>query len=395
MEMKTKSEQPILPGSTIGILGGGQLGRMLALEGKRMGYRIMILDPSPDCPAGEVADHHIVADYQDDLAAKQLIQMADVTTYEFENIDLGLVEELERRSHLPQGHQLLAVTRHRLQEKNVLKQGNIPVAPYIEVRNLDDLRTGLKQLGTPAVLKTVTGGYDGKGQWLIRTPEQGEEALQDVQEGQVRILEGYIPFVKELSVVVARSAQGDIRCFTPVENIHRNHILHMTIAPARVEPDVLKQAQELAKQVAKRLQVVGLVAVEMFLLKDQRLLVNELAPRPHNSGHFTYDACTVSQFEQHLRCICGLPLGSPRLLSPAVMVNILGEHVSALMKHLPDLPGEAKLHLYGKKERKKGRKMGHVTFLGDSVDMMINEVNNLGIWGQEVKQKGQGDGVFS
>ncbi|MFC4075621.1 5-(carboxyamino)imidazole ribonucleotide synthase [Salinithrix halophila] len=370
----------LLPGSTVGILGGGQLGRMIALEGKKMGYRFITLDPIADCPGAEAADRHIAAPYHDEVAARRMASACDVITYEFENVDDTIVRILEEESFLPQGGALLEVTRHRLREKNALLKAGIPVAPFREVANKDELRRALDDIGFPSVLKTVTGGYDGKGQWILRKVEDVEAAIHDFAEGETRILEQFVPFTKEISVIAARGQDGEIRCFTPVENIHRDHILHMTLAPAPVGRKVLETAEELARKIAEHLDVVGLIAVEMFLKEDGQILVNELAPRPHNSGHFTYDACTVSQFEQHLRAVCGLPLGSPRLLSPAVMVNILGQHVDALMKKLPDLPPEVKVHWYGKEDSRRGRKMGHVTALAASTEEARRILEDLAIW---------------
>ncbi|OYD07547.1 5-(carboxyamino)imidazole ribonucleotide synthase [Paludifilum halophilum] len=375
----TEGKKTILPGSTVGILGGGQLGRMVALEGKRMGYRFVTLDPSENCSGGQAADRHLAAGYDDWEAAERLAEASDVITYEFENVDLAIVDRLRERTYLPQGSRLLHVTRHRAREKRALEQAGLPVTPYLVVQSREELLQGLKNLGAPCVLKTVTGGYDGKGQWMIRSREEGA-AFEDWNEGETRILEQFVPFVKEISVIAARSSQGEVRTFTPVENIHRNHILHLTLAPAPVEESVLRKAEALARQVADQLDVVGLIAVEMFLLEDGHLLINELAPRPHNSGHFSYDACATSQFEQHLRAICGLPLGSPRQLTPAVMVNVLGEHVEPLLQCVPRLPSSAKVHLYGKEGCKPGRKMGHVTVLGESVSEAMETIRRMEIW---------------
>lgn len=371
----------ILPGQTIGILGGGQLGRMIILEGRKMGYRFISFDPSPDCPAAQVADEHIQGDYRSLEAAKQLAAKADLILYEFENIDPSLVEQLEKVVDVPQGSQLLKLTRHRLREKQAMDRAGVPVTPYLTVKTRRDLWDGLSVLGEPVVLKTTTGGYDGKGQWLIRTREE-VEILPDAlfaSEKKIYILEQFVPFEREISVVVARSRSGEMKAFPPTVNLHRNHILHLSAAP--IDPGISQQAIHLAKQVAEALDVVGLLAVEMFCLPDGRLFVNETAPRPHNSGHYTYDACQTSQFEQILRACIGLPLHLPELQAPAaIMVNLLGEHQSAFFAQFKELPLNANIHWYGKTEAKKGRKMGHITFLGDSISQLIYQIEQIPIW---------------
>jgi 5-(carboxyamino)imidazole ribonucleotide synthase len=371
----------VLPGSTLGILGGGQLGRMIAIEGKKLGYRIVSLDPAANCPGSQVSDHHICAPYDDREAAQLLAEMSDVITYEFENVHEETVSLLESTSFLPQGSTLLSITKHRVREKEALVQAGVPVAKYRVVHTAADMAQAVAQLGTPCVLKTVTGGYDGKGQQLIQRPKDAItcwEALH--RENEPLILEQWVPFQKELSVIAARNTQGEVVTYPVVENVHVRHILHLTLAPAPVEDWVKRQAEALARRVAEQLEVVGLIAVEMFMLPDGELLVNELAPRPHNSGHYTWDACVTSQFEQHVRAICGLPLGSPRLMSPAVMVNVLGEHIPALLAGMSRMPADAKVHLYGKEEALAGRKMGHVTMVSDSHPEALHALLKWGIW---------------
>lgn len=370
----------ILPGQTIGILGGGQLGRMIILEGRKMGYRFISFDPAPDCPAAQVADEHIVGEYQDLEAAKHLAEKADLILYEFENIDPSLVEQLEKIADVPQGSRLLEITRHRLREKQALDRAGVPVTPYLTVTQKSDVIEGLSVFAEPLVLKTATGGYDGKGQWQIRSRED-VEALPDrlFSSSMIYILEQFVPFAREISVVVARSRSGELEVFPPTINLHRHHILHLSAAP--LDPAISRKATKLAIQVAEELDVIGLLAVEMFCLSDGRIFVNETAPRPHNSGHYTYDACQTSQFEQILRACVGLPLHSVQLQAPAaVMVNLLGEHQSALFAQLKNLPSNAKIHWYGKTEAKKGRKMGHITFLGDSIPQLINQIEQIPIW---------------
>ncbi|SFJ45379.1 5-(carboxyamino)imidazole ribonucleotide synthase [Thermoflavimicrobium dichotomicum] len=370
-----------LPGQTIGILGGGQLGRMLILEGRKMGYRFVTLDPSEDCPGSQVADDHIVGAYDDLHAAQKLAEQADVIVYEFENIDPQVVQYLERIKPVPQGSQLLSITHNRLYEKKALERAGVPVAPYRIVQTIEDLNQAVKKLGIPGVLKSTTGGYDGKGQWMIRTLKDVEQLPADMfSEERLYIFEQFVPFIKEVSVVVARSTMGEVQAFPAVVNLHRHHILHMTIAPGPLEKEVAQAAEELAIRVAEQLQVVGLIAVEMFLLPDGKLWVNELAPRPHNSGHYTLDACVSSQFEQFLRAVLGLPLQSPKLVTPAVMINLLGEHCPAFMTKMAQLPPQVKVHWYGKKDAKRGRKMGHVTILVDRMEEALTLADQLGIW---------------
>jgi 5-(carboxyamino)imidazole ribonucleotide synthase len=377
----TRRKTLIALGQTIGILGGGQLGRMVILEGKKMGYRFVTLDPVADCPGGQAASSHIVADYGDLQAAERLAEQADLIVYEFENIDPGVVEYLEKIKPVPQGSVLLKITQNRLAEKEALRRAGIPVADFFALASADELKEALHQIGFPAVLKTATGGYDGKGQWILRSHED-LAALPDrlFSQGRLFVLEQFIPFIKECSVVVARNVYGEIVSYPPAVNLHRRHILHMSVVPAPLPQETAALAVRLAERVASELNVVGLIAVEMFCLPDGRLVVNELAPRPHNSGHYTFDACLTSQFEQFVRSIIGLPLGPTQLVSPAVMVNILGEHAEAFYQEFPSLPGNVKVHWYGKKEAKMGRKMGHVTVLAEKVEQALDWVEASTIW---------------
>lgn len=386
----------LLPGQTIGVLGGGQLGRMIILEGRKMGYRFVTLDPSEDAPGAQVSDYHIQAAYDDKHASDQLANLSDLIIYEFENIDPSIVERLEKQKPVPQGSHLLQVTRHRLEEKVAIEQAGAKVAPYAAIANATDLHQAITQIGLPAVLKTVTGGYDGKGQWTFHTADDVANWLhQKASWNHVYILEKFIPFLKEVSVVVARSVTGEIKAFPPSVNIHRNHILHLSITPATIAESTAKRAVQMAKQVAENLQAVGLLAVEMFLHADGHLYINELAPRPHNSGHYTYDACIPSQFEQFLRAVLGLSLVGPVIHHQAIMMNLLGEHKAAFFRGFSELPSNIKVHWYGKEEAKKGRKMGHLTLLTNDLQQGILQLEQLGIcaplssteqnavWGQE------------
>ncbi|MDP4095747.1 5-(carboxyamino)imidazole ribonucleotide synthase [Paenibacillus sp. P96] len=373
------------PGSTVGILGGGQLGRMITLSGAAMGYRFITLDPAPDSPCGQVANQ-ITAAYDDMGAARRLAEQCDVITYEFENVDAGVAEMLERESYVPQGSKLLYTTQHRIREKKAIEAAGVPVAPYREVTSQESMEAAVKELGLPCVLKTATGGYDGKGQRVIRSQAEVNAAYADLAGAEL-VLEGFVNFRCEISVIAARSTQGEIRTFPPAENIHVNNILHTSIVPARIPAGVAEQAQHLAAAIAESLDAVGLLAVEMFVTENGELYVNELAPRPHNSGHYTMDACVTSQFEQHLRAVCGLPLGDTRLLTPVVMVNLLGEHLEQAVartvqpdpdaEHLNVIP---KLHIYGKSEAKTGRKMGHINLLCDDVENGLKWIEQTKIW---------------
>jgi 5-(carboxyamino)imidazole ribonucleotide synthase len=375
----------IKPGSTIGILGGGQLGRMISIAGRNMGYRFITLDPTPDSPCGQVADRQIIAPFFELEAAKELADSSDVITYEFENVNSNVATILETTSFVPQGSKLLKITQNRIIEKTTLQSFNVPIAPFSVIQSENDIRTAIDRLGLPCVMKTATGGYDGKGQWVIRNVDQIPIAIEAWNNsGVVMIIEKFISFKKELSVIVARNLLGQAKPFPIAENIHINNILHQSIVPARISMEQWKQAEVIALKIAESLQAVGLIAIEMFLTNDGEIIVNELAPRPHNSGHYSMDACVTSQFEQHIRAICGLTLGDTSLLSPIIMVNILGQHLSNVLDKIDQLPPTAKLHLYGKKETLENRKMGHINFMGN-IEQVIQQINELQIWGSKEK----------
>lgn len=368
------NKKVILPGATIGILGGGQLGRMSALAARALGYRVVVVDPSPDCPAGPVADLLIVAPLREagDLP-RRLAPKVQVVTYEWENVSADLVAALAEHVPVAPGPRVLAVSRHRLREKETLTAAGVPVAPFRPVTSAAEFARALAELGAPAVLKTATEGYDGKGQAVIRTAVDADAAYAALAPlARELVLEQFVPFTLEISVLVARNAAGQETTFPVGENQHRRNILDTTVVPARVPEPVARHAEQLALQVARALDLIGLLAVEMFVLPDGRIYVNELAPRPHNSGHYTLDACFTSQFEQHVRAVCNLPLGATTLLTPAAMVNIMGEDWEAA-GGTPDWAGAltdplVKLHLYGKAEPRPGRKMGHLTAMGASVE---------------------------
>jgi 5-(carboxyamino)imidazole ribonucleotide synthase len=359
----------IPPGSTVGVLGSGQLGRMFAIAARRMGYRVHTLSPDYDTPTGQVADREVQAAYDDLDAVRDFARGVDVVTFEFENVSAAATEAAAGYAPVRPAGAVLHTTQHRLREKGFLAGAGFPVVPFAPVRSLDDLRAALATLGTPAVLKTAGWGYDGKGQVKIAGPQEVGSAWQAIG-GQEAILEAFVDFDREVSVVAARGLDGDFAHFGVIENRHHRHILDLSTAPAAVAPAVQREAVEIARGILEALGVVGVLCVEMFLTRDGRLLINELAPRPHNSGHLTFDACVTSQFEQQLRAICGLPLGSPELLRPAAMANLLGD---LWARGEPDWAaacafGDVKLHLYGKAAARPGRKMGHLTALATTVE---------------------------
>lgn len=368
-------DRVISPGSTIGILGGGQLGRMLAMEAKKMGYRVVTLDPAPDSPCGQVADEQIVASFDDVEAAVTLAERCDVITYEFENVPASVVERLEKIQTVHPGSQVLRFTQNRVTEKSLLLELNIGVADFDVIRGQDDLERASELIGLPAVLKTTRGGYNGKGQYMVKDRGQALAAYQRLKMSSVEELvwERFVPFVKEVSVICARTSTGEMASYPVAENIHRDNILYMSIVPARISPATERKAREIAETITSRLGVVGVIGIEMFLMEDGSLLVNEIAPRPHNSGHYTLDACQTSQFEQQLRAICGLPLASTALLSPAVMINILGEGLGNRLDGVEEALKDPniKLHLYGKREARAKRKMGHLCALAESIPEAI------------------------
>jgi 5-(carboxyamino)imidazole ribonucleotide synthase len=360
----------IEPGSQVGVLGGGQLGAMFASAARRLGYRVAVWDPDPDAPALRMADTAVCGPF-DDSALLERFSDVSAATYEWENIPAGLAEALERRVPVSPAPRILRLLQNRLDQKDFLMQRSLPVTPFVAVRTATDLRAA-QDIGFPCLCKTATSGYDGKGQWLIPSARELSR-LEELFCSQPRrgpwILERFLEFDMELSVLVVRAADGDRRLYPVVENRHEAGILRGTWVPADVEPRTAEKATALAAAVVDSLDGVGVFCVEMFLMPDGRLLVNEIAPRPHNSGHYTLDACTVSQFEQQVRALCVLPLGEVRLVSHAVMVNFLGDDLERVthrggLSELLSVPG-ACLHLYGKRTSRPRRKMGHVTFLSE------------------------------
>jgi 5-(carboxyamino)imidazole ribonucleotide synthase len=351
----------IEPGATIGIIGGGQLGRMLAIAAARLGYRTHVFTPETDSPAQQVASQTTIAAYDDIEALRRFADDVAVVTYEFENIPHASLAFLEQAVQVSPSASILRLSQHRGREKQMLVDNGIAIAPYRFVTSAEELEAAVKAIGVPGVLKTAELGYDGKGQIKI---DKGADsaAVWAALGGAEAVYEAFIPFECEVSVIVARNEMSGCVAFPTVQNVHRNHILNLTVAPAPIDKAIRRQASAIARSIAEALDLRGLLAVEMFVTRDGDVLVNELAPRPHNSGHWTIDACVTSQFEQAVRAVCGLPLGSTRRLYNAVMKNLIGDEVHQWYDYLQE--PNTKLHLYGKKEVREGRKMGHITRLG-------------------------------
>lgn len=364
----------------LGILGGGQLGRMFCMEARRMGYRTLVWTGGLEAPAIVVADEAIDAPFDSPEALEEFVAKAAVATVEFENIPRETLEAVAARISLHPSPNAVAICQHREREKNFLKQNGIPCAPFAVIASEEELAAAVKQIGTPAVLKTAAFGYDGKGQLKLNGGENLSEVWANFGTDRA-VLEAFIPFELELSVMVARSGNGSLVAYDPAENRHRHHILDVSIVPARISAAVAAEAKIIACRVAEALDYVGIMGVEFFYLKDGSLLVNEMAPRPHNSGHHTLDACATSQFEQQVRVTCGLPAGSPKLLSPVVMLNLLGDMWPG-ESEAPDWTplfqdGSAFLHLYGKRRAIGRRKMGHANFLGAEADDCLHRASAL------------------
>lgn len=362
----------ILPPKTIGIIGGGQLGRMMAIAAKYMGYQICVLDPTPNCPAAQVADQQITAAYDDREAIKELAEVSDVVTYEFENVDLTQATYIEEKGKLPQGARALEVSQNREKEKNIIRDLGLPVPKFEIVTNAEECRKALRSFDFPAVIKTCRGGYDGKGQIKLTSEDQIEVAADFAEQHQHCIIEQWIAFDAEISVVFTRSLDGSMTFFPVSENDHRDHILYQTTVPAHVSDGVKEKAIEAARKVADHLSIVGTFAIEMFV-RGEEIYLNEMAPRPHNSGHYSIEACNISQFTQHVRAVCGLPLVEIELLQPAIMINILGEDLDDVLNALPQIKNGF-VHLYGKTEAKEKRKMGHVTFIGETHEAIYEQI---------------------
>lgn len=370
----------ILPGQTIGIIGGGQLGRMMALAAKEAGFKIAVLDPGMDSPTGQVADIQIVAPFDDQHALEELAEVSDVITYEFENIDVEGLTKLAEIAYVPQGAELIRVTQNRIFEKQAISEAGVIVADYITASTFKELTEKSSELSFPFVVKTARGGYDGKGQQTVSSIDELHLAETLFENGEC-VAEAFVSFTKEISVIIQRNVHGETAILPIGENIHKDHILHETIVPARIGKETLVQAQQAAEKIAAHLNMIGTLAVEMFVLENDGIIVNELAPRPHNSGHYSIEATNISQFHQHVRAVCGWPLRQPKLWSDAVMVNVLGEHVAPLTSKIAQFPNWS-IHLYGKDEAKQKRKMGHVTILTEDLEATLSEIDASGIWSE-------------
>ena len=353
---------PISPNSTIGVFGSGQLGRMFAIEARKMGYRVHTFSPDNDTPTGQVADFETSAGYDDLDAVERFAKAVDVVTFEFENVPSKTVETAAKFVEVHPKGEILHITQNRLREKTFLSKNGFPIAPFRHIKTIEDLFHAVEEIGSPGVLKTAGFGYDGKGQQIIKAVGEIEPAFEKLKEGE-SVFEAFIEFEKEVSVVCARDQAGQFADYGVIENDHANHILDISFAPAVVSAKVFAEAIEIARNIAEKLDYVGTLCVEFFLTKDEKLLVNELAPRPHNSGHLTFGSCVTSQFEQQLRAVCGLPLGSTEFYRPCAMANLLGDIWQSgepKWEAALDFPN-VKLHLYGKAEPRRGRKMGHLT----------------------------------
>lgn len=348
--------EPLPLGSTVGILGGGQLGRMLALAAARLGFKTHIYCPDKQSPAFEVTPHKTIAAYDDHPALAAFASMVDVVTYEFENVPAGTAETLAALKPLRPGANALSISQDRLAEKLFIAGLGIPVAPHRAVHTPDDLTAALRDLGAPAILKTTRLGYDGKGQRILRSDANAAAAFADLAPHPL-VLEAFVPFAREISVVIARGVNGVTAAFDPAENVHRDGILFTSTVPAAISAETATAAQAYARRIAEALKYVGVLSVEFFVLADGTLVVNEIAPRVHNSGHWTEAVCITDQFEQHIRAIAGWPLGDPARLADVVMENLIGDEIAAIPAAL--VPG-IRPHAYGKSESRQGRKMGHL-----------------------------------
>lgn len=373
---KPKSKiEAVLPNSTVGVFGSGQLGRMFAVEARKMGYRVHTFSPDADTPTGQVADFEICAAYEDLEKVKEFAKNVDVITFEFENVPFACVETAEKFAPVRPRGEVLHIAQNRLREKTFLSKNGFPVTAFRRVKTLEELEKSVGEIGLPCVLKTAGFGYDGKGQTKIKFLEDCEKAFAEIKE-QEAVLEKFVEFEKEISVVAARDSAGNFAHYGAIENHHENHILDISFAPAFVSSKIETEAVEIARAILEKLEVTGVLCVEFFLTKNEKLLVNELAPRPHNSGHLTVNACATSQFEQQLRAVCGFDLGSTEFYKPAAMANLLGDlwaRGEPKWENLLENP-QVKLHLYGKAEARSGRKMGHITALGETAEEAVEIV---------------------
>ncbi|HED33816.1 MAG TPA: 5-(carboxyamino)imidazole ribonucleotide synthase [Gammaproteobacteria bacterium] len=370
----------VLPGATLGVLGGGQLGRMFCMAARNMGYRTVVLDPDAQSPAADVADQHIQADYTCQDSLEKLAELCDAITTEFENVPSRSLEFLSSRRPVHPSADAVAVACHRIREKDFARKAGLNPAPYACIGGEKDIQAAVEHCGLPAILKTTTLGYDGKGQQVINTLEELQAVFRPSEGGQPvqpeSVLERKMDLAVEISVLLARNVRGEVACYPPAENEHRNGVLHQSTVPARVNAGIIEKATEQAMALANALDYVGVLAVEFFITTDKQLIFNEMAPRPHNSGHYTQDAALTSQFEQQVRVMCGLPPGDAQLISPVVMINLLGDLWPVNWRVCMNNPA-LKLHLYGKHEARSGRKMGHFNLLCRDIESAIAQANQI------------------
>lgn len=368
-----------LPGETIGIIGGGQLGQMMAASAKEKGFKVLILDPTPNCPAAQVSDGQIVSSYDDLSGLIKLAKKCDVLTYEFENVDAETISEVKKYTDVPQGTKALIVTQNRIREKSFLEDNRFPVVKHAIVNSYSEFTSAIESVGIPAILKTVEGGYDGKGQLRIEDDSFSENEVQELLTSGTCILEAQIDLLKEVSVVISGNSNGEQSVFPVIENEHRNNILHISNCPAFIKAETEQECYQIAAKIASGLNLVGTMCVEFFIDTKHQVYVNEIAPRPHNSGHLTIEACNLSQFDTHILGVCGWKMPKVKLFESAIMVNLLGQHLQpakdAITKHV-----DWYFHDYGKAEAKHNRKMGHITILTDNIELSKLQIQNDPIW---------------
>ena len=370
--------QPVLPGALLGVLGGGQLGRMFVHAAQAMGYRVTVLDPDPHAPAAAAADHHLCAPYDDPQALDELAATCAAVTTEFENVPADALRRLAEHTRVAPSADAVAIAQDRIREKNFIRDAGLSVVPFAVLRSVADISADACAGCLPGIVKTARLGYDGKGQVRVETLEEVRAAFAELKNVPC-ILEKRVDLACEVSVVLARSTDGAVRCFPVGENQHRGGILDLTIVPARISPATAASALDMATRLATALDYVGTLGVELFVLQGGEVLVNEMAPRPHNSGHYTQDATRSSQFDQQVRAMCGLPLGDPQLMSPVAMLNVMGDMWATGTPDWASVLAHdgARLHLYGKREARPGRKMGHINVLAGNADAAVTAAESL------------------
>ena len=368
----------ISPGKMIGIIGGGEIARMMALSAKKMGYRIGVLDPEKDSPAAQVSDWQMIAQYDNQEALMDFAMKCDVITYEYDNIDADAITKMKKTVSVPQGAELLSITQDRLLEKAYLEASNINLAPYATIVTIEDIKGAIDGIGFPCVLKTISERHNGKDRFVLQSEEDILKAAYLLKRGTC-VLEAWIPFERELSVMVVRNQANQVIVFPVTENIHRDRTLHESIVPARVNHYVEEEIERIARTMAEKLELIGVLGIEMFITSSGTLYVNELIPRPHHSGNYSMEACSLSQYDAHIRAICGWPLPEMELLSPAVMTTILTEHEEAAKVQI-QLKPNWNFYYYGKDNAKKGQKIGHITVLTKDVEKTLATIADTGIW---------------